>query len=154
MSKVFFATVAITLAALGFSAGSQHPVSVMSVRFELFSDDVDRSVEYYRHVLGFEIEHESADYIGVRSGDVVIGIGNARSLSPSHYFNPELNTERRGLGTEIVLEVDNVDAYWERANGAGVAILSKLQTRPWGLRDFRIADPDGYYLRITSKPTQ
>jgi lactoylglutathione lyase len=24
-----------------------------------------------------------------------------------------------------------------------------LCDRPWGLRDFRVVDPDGYYLRIT-----
>ena len=26
-----------------------------------------------------------------------------------------------------------------------------LQDRPWGLTDFRILDPAGYYLRITSR---
>jgi hypothetical protein len=24
-----------------------------------------------------------------------------------------------------------------------------LQPRPWGLEDFRLVDPDGYYLRVT-----
>jgi hypothetical protein len=28
-------------------------------------------------------------------------------------------------------------------------ISEPLQLRPWGLYDFRLTDPDGYYLRIT-----
>ncbi len=28
-------------------------------------------------------------------------------------------------------------------------IDSPITTQPWGLRDFRIVDPDGYYRRIT-----
>ncbi|MCI0184925.1 hypothetical protein MM817_03222 [Acidibacillus sp. S0AB] len=30
-------------------------------------------------------------------------------------------------------------------------INAPLEVRPWGLTDFRLLDPDGYYLRITSK---
>lgn len=26
-----------------------------------------------------------------------------------------------------------------------------LVVRPWGLRDFRVVDPSGYYLRITER---
>ncbi len=25
-----------------------------------------------------------------------------------------------------------------------------MRDRPWGLRDFRVVDPDGYYLRLTA----
>jgi uncharacterized glyoxalase superfamily protein PhnB len=32
---------------------------------------------------------------------------------------------------------------------AGYRLLEPLRERPWGLRDFRVVDPDGYYLRIT-----
>jgi uncharacterized glyoxalase superfamily protein PhnB len=27
-----------------------------------------------------------------------------------------------------------------------------LQDQPWGLRDFRVVDPEGYYLRFTTPP--
>jgi predicted ester cyclase len=59
---------------------------------------------------------------------------------------------RRGLGVEIVIEVDDVERCQERVAASGHPILEPLQDRPWGLRDFRISDPDGYYLRITSRP--
>ena len=30
-------------------------------------------------------------------------------------------------------------------------LLEDLRDRPWGLRDFRVLDPAGYYLRITDR---
>jgi lactoylglutathione lyase len=53
---------------------------------------------------------------------------------------------------EIVIEVDGVEWWRDRVAASGHTILAPLQDRPWGLRDFRISDPDGYYLRITSRP--
>jgi uncharacterized glyoxalase superfamily protein PhnB len=69
------------------------------------------------------------------------------------YFGRETATLRRGLGVEIVLEVDDLDGRHDRVAASGHEILEPLQERPWGLRDFRISDPDGYYLRTTSRPT-
>ena len=48
-------------------------------------------------------------------------------------------------------EVDDVDAWHRRVFASGHPVFEPLQERPWGLRDFRIVDPDGYYLRVTSR---
>jgi uncharacterized glyoxalase superfamily protein PhnB len=37
-----------------------------------------------------------------------------------------------------------------RVRRSGYPLAAPMQDRPWGLRDFRVADPDGYYLRITT----
>jgi lactoylglutathione lyase len=29
-------------------------------------------------------------------------------------------------------------------------VSEPMRERPWGSKDFRIVDPDGYYLRLTS----
>jgi lactoylglutathione lyase len=34
---------------------------------------------------------------------------------------------------------------------SGYTVFEPPQQRSWGLRDFRIVDPDGYYLRVTSR---
>ena len=52
---------------------------------------------------------------------------------------------------EIVLELDGVEqvvALHDTCQARGV-VAEALRIRPWGLQDFRIVDPDGYYLRIT-----
>ena len=48
--------------------------------------------------------------------------------------------------------IDDIENYFAAVDGAGWPVLSPLTTRPWGLTDFRLADPDGYYLRLTSRP--
>jgi uncharacterized glyoxalase superfamily protein PhnB len=54
-------------------------------------------------------------------------------------------------GAELVLEVDDVDAAHQRAAGSGWPIAGGVTEQPWGLRDFRLFDPDGYYVRVTSR---
>jgi lactoylglutathione lyase len=124
----------------------------MTLRLELFVADLQKSVEFYTTVLGFEVERRSPGYVPVRSGSVVIGLGPANGLPKSHYFNPGIQSSRRGLGTEIVLEVDDVQGFYSKVQATGYSkILTPLSKRPWGATDFRLADPDGYYLRITSR---
>jgi lactoylglutathione lyase len=54
-------------------------------------------------------------------------------------------------GVEIVLEVDDVVAAHRRVLAAGHPLEQDLTRRPWGLTDFRIHDPFGYYLRFTDR---
>jgi hypothetical protein len=55
------------------------------------------------------------------------------------------------VGTETVLEVDDLAGERSRVAAAGWPVEEDVQRRPWGLTDFRILDPAGYYLRITSR---
>lgn len=123
----------------------------MDVRFELFVSDFDKSVAFYRDVLGFNEEPSFGNYHPVKRGTVTIGIGSSSDLQPSHYFMPEITAERKGLGVEFVLEVEDIQAEFERVQKTGYAISEPLKQQGWGLVDFRLVDPDGYYLRITSK---
>jgi lactoylglutathione lyase len=123
----------------------------MSLRLELFVSDMEKSIDFYTRVLGFERLKGQPNYVPVRSGSVLIALGPAKGLPLKHHFNPEVQTARRGLGVEIVLEVDDVQAAFEKVKATGYPILSPPQKRPWGATDFRVADLDGYYLRITSR---
>ena len=46
--------------------------------------------------------------------------------------------------------VPNVDEYWKLANEIGAKIIIPLADRYYGLRDFTIADPDGFGVRFAS----
>ena len=54
-------------------------------------------------------------------------------------------------GVELVLEVDDLDEEHARVTAAGWPLAEDLADRPWGLRDFRLLDPSGYYWRVTSR---
>lgn len=130
--------------------GRAQPPSSSRLRLELFADDLSKTVDFYTGALGFELVRKEKGYASVRLGAVEFGLGTVDGLPASHYFRPEIATQRRGLGTEIVIEVNDVNAIFENVKRSGVKILTPLAKRPWGLTDFRIADPDGYYLRISS----
>ncbi|MFA9428615.1 VOC family protein [Egicoccus sp. AB-alg2] len=122
------------------------------LQVELFVDDVERSVGFYCRVLDFERvakDGASRDYVAVRRGDAVIGIGRAGMLPDDH---PAARVEGQapGRGVELVLEVDDVEAACEHAQAAGATLATGLGDQPWGRRDFRLLDPDGYYVRVTS----
>jgi predicted enzyme related to lactoylglutathione lyase len=127
--------------------------SGMRLRLELFVEDMGESTSFYRRVLGFEvIREEPRDYASLRSGDILLGIGPISRLPEREgYFTRGIASQRRGLGVEIVMEVDDLSAAHRRVLASGHPVFEPPQQRPWGLRDFRIVDPDGYYLRITSR---
>jgi lactoylglutathione lyase len=123
------------------------------LRIELFVDDLDTSIGFYA-ALGFAVERREHDYASLRWGDAVIGLGPIAKLPPSGP-GPGFTRERlagvRGAGTEIVLEVDDLDVALAAVHAAGHALAEEPTDRPWGLRDFSLTDPDGYYLRLTTK---
>lgn len=121
----------------------------MTLRIELFADDAETSAEFYRRVLGFEetarqTDGERTRYVSVVRGGARIGIGTSmQPVDPSERRVPR--------GTEIVLNVDDIDAEIARVRAAGWPLDAELRHQEWGLRDFRLLDRDGYYLRITSR---
>ncbi len=126
----------------------------MRLRMELFVEDLDASVAFYRDVLGFRVERQAGDYVSLRRGGVVLGLGPVGKL-PETGDGPGFTRQRlsrgKGAGVEIVLEVDEpggLQVLHDHCRQRG-AVVEPLQLRPWGLHDFRLTDPDGYYLRIT-----
>jgi predicted enzyme related to lactoylglutathione lyase len=121
-----------------------------SLRLEIFVRDVERSATFYERVLGFTRRDSSPGYAAVARGLAIIGIGRLADLEPDHPLRCG-DGEHLGCGVEIVLEVDDVDGAFAGAQASGHPIASPLQGRPWGLRDFRLIDPDGFYIRITNR---
>jgi lactoylglutathione lyase len=125
----------------------------MTIRFELFVADRDKSVDFYTSVLGFEVRRLDESYAMLTCGGVVLGLGRQADL-PETGEGPGFTQQRlardRGAGVEIVLETPDLEALYERVQRSGYQLAAPMQDRPWGLRDFRVADPDGYYLRITT----
>jgi predicted enzyme related to lactoylglutathione lyase len=122
-----------------------------ALRLELFVDDIERSATFYERALGFTREPGGDDYVSVRRAGAILGIGLARRLPANHHFGQDALARQRGVGVEIVLEVDDLDAAYTAAVNANARVLSPIALRPWGLRDFRVADPDGYYIRVTTR---
>jgi lactoylglutathione lyase len=121
-------------------------------RLELFVDDLDASIRFYEAALRFRLVRREADYASLERGQAILGLGSIAKL-PVASDGPGFTQARlagvRGAGVEIVLEVEDPDAAFEDVTRAGGRVVEPLRERPWGLLDFRIIDPDGYYVRVT-----
>ncbi|WP_184473308.1 VOC family protein [Rhizobium esperanzae] len=124
----------------------------MQLSLELFVETPEKSLDFYQRVLGFEVHGSaSAEYTMLKSGDAVIAINSRSVLSTDHPLWIETG-DRVGLGVEIVLKVADVEGAYRTAKESGWPV-SDLALQPWGLRDFRLIDPDSYYVRVTSRHT-
>lgn len=99
--------------------------------------DIVRAVRFYRDVLGFEREWLWGDpptHAGVQWGRLQVMF--SLDLTPptgrrEHWFN-----------------VDDVQGLYDRHRSAGAPIVSALENKPWGMREYTVRDPDGYHLRF------
>jgi lactoylglutathione lyase len=136
-------------AGLRATADSSPELSGASLRIELFPDDLDGFVDFYTRVLGFDLVRDERDsphpYAAVALGSVQIGAVRAwAAVDPA--------TRNLPGGVEIVIEVDDLAAAHRRVVDGGWPLAEDLVERPWGLTDFRVLDPAGYFLRITDRP--
>jgi cold shock CspA family protein/uncharacterized glyoxalase superfamily protein PhnB len=112
--------------------------------------DLNRAVQFYTHALGFKQIMEHPGHILLHRGSLILGVKMDDLLW--HPALKEKPTEElvRGVGVELVLEVSDIDEFHTRMQQEGVPIQEPLREQPWGAKDFRILDPDGYYWRVTS----
>ena len=125
----------------------------MRFRLELFVEDLAASVACYERALGFGVTRREPQYASLRRGDAELGLVPVagvpvRAAGPG--FDRPQPAGRRGAGVEIVLEVEDLAAALDAVERAGVGLAEPPRDRPWGLRDFRLVDPDGYCLRVTT----
>ena len=73
--------------------------------------------------------------------------GDAYIRGHEHYFTPYLDRSPRGVGVEVISRGGDVDAS---TPPPGAADRQADPGPDWKARDFRLADPDGFFIRITS----
>jgi len=99
--------------------------------------DVLRSVEHYRDVLGFRTEFtygQPTFYAGVERGAVVIHLQAASE------------TKRQPGQGAVNIFVTDVDALYQELKSRGATTLNEPKDYAYGMRDFDINDLDGNHL--------
>jgi len=119
-----------------------------TVRCEIFPADLDATAAFYVDVLAFEIVRDErgapAPYLALRRGDVQLGAAQLAAVE-------DRDQRRPPVGVELVLEVDALEADRARVAAAGWPVEEDITPRPWGLRDFRLLDQEGWHWRLTTR---
>ena len=97
--------------------------------------DLIRTQEYYKNVFRFKIDWRDGESFGqVSNGDIALFFQKVNAPMP---------------GYTVVLNTQNADAVYEALKNAGADIIDPIETRSWGLREFRVRDINGHVLRIS-----
>lgn len=121
------------------------------LRLELFCEDVGRALAFYTDILGFSaLPSDDPTYRPLERDGIRLALQSIEVLPDDHPLLDGGRRVPRGNGVELVLEVDDLEDLYERVQ-ARIHLHEPLQARAWGLRDFRVVDPEGYYLRFTHR---
>jgi len=122
---------------------------------ELHVPNFETAKNYYEK-LGFIVVWERKPegfkgYLIMKMGENILTFwGGNEVIYRQPHFKQFPKETPRGYGVEIILMVEDVEAYYRQVKD-GAEVVEDLTLQPWGLKDFRIKDPFGFYLRITEK---
>ena len=99
----------------------------------LLVPDVPATADFYRRILGFSSDHgaATAEYTVVWRDNAAVHLARG---------------EAAPTGVRIFFWVKDVNTLCEEALERGAVIAVPLQTRPYGIRDFSMYDPNGVMI--------
>jgi uncharacterized glyoxalase superfamily protein PhnB len=130
------------------SPGPPQPFRGRSLTASLTVKDLGASLAWYRDVVGFSVDREyerggRLQAVALRAGDVQLLIGlddGARGWD---------RVKGEGFSLQITTDQD-VDTIARRITAGGGTLETEPADMPWGARVFRVRDPDGFKLVISS----
>ena len=118
-------------------------MDVLSSRILVRPGDLNRSLRFYRDVLGLAVYREfgSADHPGMVFflGQGLLEVSGNASGAP-------------GRSVGIWIQVRDVYEEHTRLAAAGVPVIREPVTEPWGLAEMWIEDPDGIRIVLVEVP--
>ena len=135
------------------TAGYSNPDSLhgLEISPSLTVKDLQKSLEWYRDVLGCSVDrqHEHEGKLVA----VSLQAGKVRLLI--NQDNGAKGWDRvKGEGFSLQITTDqNIDAIARRVQEHGGKLETEPADMPWGARMFRLHDPDGFKITISSVRT-
>ena len=118
----------------------------------LIVHNVEASLKFYREVLGLETAMtvpEQSPYVfaGVSNGTVEIFFNDQKVVEAEY---PKLAASI-GASLTLYMEVDSLQAFFERVQKAGAKIAMPITEQFYGMKEFAFEDVDGYTITIAEK---
>ena len=111
--------------------------------------DLQKSLAWYRDVVGFTVDQQYEREGKLRA--VALKAGAVRILI--NQDDGAKGWDRvKGMGLSLqLMTTQNIDEIAQRIRTLGGTLDSEPTDMPWGARMFRLRDPDGYALTISSE---
>lgn len=111
-------------------------------------NDLAKSLAWYTDILGFTVDqkHEREGQlraVSLKAGEIRILLGQDDGAKGMNRV--------KGVGSSIMLTTaQNVDELAARIKERGGVLATEPMDMPWGARVFRVEDPDGFKIAISS----
>ena len=107
---------------------------------EIFVRDIAASTAFYQR-LGFELVRDDGDFVELTWEGHLLFLDERPDMGPV----PDASQ------ANVRVMVPDVDRFWELAQQMGARVLAPIEDKYYGLRDFAIADPDGFAVRFATR---
>jgi len=121
--------------------------SIEQLVTEIVVRDIKRSTAFYRR-LGFELLRDGGDFVELTWDDHRLYLAALSAFPEIPVI--DLAAAPKFPLANIRVMVPNVDDHWKVAKEIGAHIVIPLGDRYYGLRDFTLADPDGFGIRFAT----
>ena len=106
--------------------------------------DMQRSVAFYREVLGLEVVNDFGANVTLTGGV---------SLQTLETWKDFLGAEEKDISLknragELYFVAEDMDAFWQRLQTADAELVHPLREHGWGQRVVRFYDPDGHIIEV------
>ena len=117
---------------------------------QLTLDNAAQTIDWYKRALGAEEESRSAGPDG-KIMHAELKIGNSRFMVNDVMTGTKGPQALGGSPASLWLYVENSDALFNRAVGAGAKVQTPMDDQFWGDRAGAVADPAGYTWWIATR---
>lgn len=122
----------------------------------LFTNDLDRSVAFYRDVLGFTVVTTVPDaapfvFALLQRDDVTVYVNDMASASREMQDMPGMASVVVGRsGVTLFVHLQDIEAFWETVRSRAPVVMP-LKHQWYGMTEFSLADPDGYIVTFAER---
>lgn len=111
---------------------------VIHTRHVLAVKDLNVEAEYYIDKLGFDRDFTAPGWEFLSFGDFKVMLGEC---------SDEMTAEATGNHSWFAHAlIENVDEIYQEFIDRGATILSSIESKPWGIREFSVVTPDGHRI--------
>jgi len=114
--------------------------------------DFQRSLAFYRDLLGFEVEalYDDPPYATLSRAGMRLSLAEEGHTAPDHDVVMTALADPSHAAAMLVLEVEDAHAVYEALETDGADFVAPLYSPPWGGHRFFMLDPDGSLPKANS----
>jgi catechol 2,3-dioxygenase-like lactoylglutathione lyase family enzyme len=124
---------------IGKNNNNEMEAKITGTRYVLAVNKLEKSAEFYRNKLGFKTLWEGGGWHFLTRDNIQIMIGDCPDDQPA--------SEIGSHSYFAYLEVKGINELYEEYQLKEVEVLSTIENKPWGQREFSVRTIDGH--RIT-----